>query len=505
MKRLTAPAAWLLLSLMLLGAFAACGDNNKKPPEPGSETLPDSKTEAIAESDVTTEFKLAPLDFNGETVSMLVTNRDASKDEFLAEGVNGAAINDAVYNRNVRVEQMLGVKLDVVLCPETTDAAVNNTVAAIVQSGIHSYDIVTAPSYTQVNAVAEGHFSDLSGIPNLDLSQPYWVSGYNDIMNLNGRQYTCLGAYSISMIRMMNVIVYNKNLFEDKHIEDLYEIAKAGDWTLDKQIEIIQDTYEDSSGDSQRGDNDFYGFIAGGLVTLDPYLISSDVHILGFNASEGAYEFVYDKDKFISVVEKVHQLISKNPNTWSVGDTSAVDTAFTPNKMNLFAELRGLMVGATVYQIESVLTPSGFEGDYGIVPQPKYNKDQENYRTYVQDQMTVMAVVSTIPDDRLEMVGATMEGIAYESQETVFPAYYETSLSYRFLKNPESKYMIDLIYSNISLETAILYSPIFGMITTLRTMLRSDAQNPSTTLTIQSTIWKSKLKELNSKMENIIH
>ena len=98
-----------------------------------------------------------------------------------------------------------------------------------------------------------------------------------------------------------------------------------------------------------------------------------------------------------------------------------------------------------------------------------------------------------------------MEGIAYESQETVFPAYYETSLSYRFLKNPESKYMIDLIYSNISLETAILYSPIFGMITTLRTMLRSDAQNPSTTLTIQSTIWKSKLKELNSKMENIIH
>ena len=173
--------------------------------------------------------------------------------------------------------------------------------------------------------------------------------------------------------------------------------------------------------------------------------------------------------------------------------------------MNLFAELHGLMVGSTVYQIESVLTPSGFEGDYVIVPQPKYNKDQENYKTYVQDQMTVMAVVSTIPDDRLEMVGATMEGLAYVSQEIVFPAYYETSLSYRFLKNPESKYMIDLIYSNISLETAILYSPIFGMITTLRTMLRSDAQNPSTTLTIQSTIWKSKLKELNSKMENIIH
>ena len=505
MKRLTLPAVWLLLAAMLTAALAGCGEGNK-PPEPGSDTNPSGgSTAAVDVTEGTTAFKLKELDFNNEKVTMLVTNRDASRDEFIAEGPNGASINDAVYSRNAQVEQMLGVKLDVVLCPETTDAAVNNTVAAVVQSGIHSYDIVTAPSYTQVNAVSEGHFTDLSEIPNLDLSQPYWVSGYNDIMNMNGRQYTCLGAYSISMIRMMNVIVYNKNLFEDKHIDDLYEIAKAGDWTLDKQLEIIQDTYEDSSGDSQRGEDDFYGFIAGGLVTLDPYLISSDVHILGFNASEGAYEFVYDKDKFISVVEKVHQLISKNPNTWSVGDTSAVDTAFTPNKMNLFAELHGLMVGSTVYQIESVLTPSGFEGDYGIVPQPKYNKDQENYKTYVQDQMTVMAVVSTIPDDRLEMVGATMEGLAYVSQEIVFPAYYETSLSYRFLKNPESKYMIDLIYSNISLETAILYSPIFGMITTLRTMLRSDAQNPSTTLTIQSTIWKSKLKELNSKMENIIH
>ena len=502
MKRLTAPAAWLLLSMILLGSFAGCGNNNT-PPGPGTETLPNAGTTAIAATERTTEFILAQLDFKGETVSMLVTNRDASKDEFLAEGVNGAAINDAVYNRNVRVEQMLGVKLDVVLCPETTDAAVNNTVAAIVQSGIHSYDIVTAPSYTQINAVAEGHFVDLSGIPNLDLSQPYWVKGYNEIMNIRGKQYTCLGAYSISMIRMMNVIVYNRDLFEDKHIEDLYGIAKAGGWTLDKQLEIIQDTYEDN-GDTKRGEDDFYGFITGGLVSLDPYLISSDVHILGFNAAEGAYEFVYDADKFISVVEKVHQLIQKNPNTWSVGDTSSVDTAFTPNKMNLFAERRGLMVSSTIYQIESVLTPSGFEDDYGIVPQPKYNEDQKDYKTYVQDQMTVMAVVSTITDDRLEMVGATMETLSYLSQEVVFPAYYETSLSYRFLKNPESKDMLDMMYSNISLEGAILYSPIFGMITTLRTMLRSDAQSPTTTLTIQKTVWKSKLNDLNSKLASII-
>ena len=494
----------LLLVFVMLAAITACSETKQQSEESSPESTAifaeDEETTAAVTVDPNYSYDLPELNFAEDEIKILAANRDASKDEFYADGITGNIISDAVYKRNSAVENKLNVTLNITLDPTASDYGCCNTIKNQVASGDEIYDLFTMVAYTPISYILEGDFRNLHNVPNLNLDKYYWVQGFNDIMDTGTKQYVCLGAYSISSIRMMNVIVYNKTLFETSGIEDIYQTVMDGKWTIEKQIDLITDTYSDLNGDGVHDAGDFYGFVGGGCVTADPYLVAFGSHFLSVDSTTGEYSFGYSSEKIVNAVNAFQKLVTDNPNTWSVGNTGSVDSAFTPDKMNIFADNRALMVGGTIYHIEAVLTPSEFTGEYGIAPQPKLNEDQENYYTYVQDQMTSMGVPSTVPDSRLAEIGAVMETISYESYQTVFPAYYETSLSYRFLQDYESKQMLDMIYSTISLEGAILYSPIFGMISTIRGLMRGDSGSPTSVLASQKNTWASKVKDLNAQL-----
>jgi len=371
-----------MLVFLMLASLASCGktDNPAGSEAAATTAAPDATEEitTVVTEDKSYVYELPEMNFNGETVRILAANRDASADEFNCKETNGAAINDAVYKRNCDVESKLGIELKVKLCASANDYGSCNIIKTQVASGDELYDLVTTPGYTPVTYIVEGDFHNLHEVENLNLDKSYWVQGFNEIMDNGTSQYVCLGAYSISAIRMMNVILYNKDLFTERNLEDPYEMAMNGNWTVENQLLLIADTYSDSNGNSTADEEDFYGFVAGGCVSVDPYLVAFDSRLLYLN-DDGEYILHIDNERLITAVEKVQELIFNNPNSYSVGANGNTDSAFTPNKINMFAAERCLMASSTIYQIESVLTPSGFDGDYGIVPQPKLDENQEDY------------------------------------------------------------------------------------------------------------------------------
>ena len=58
-------------------------------------------------------------------------------------------------------------------------------------------------------------------------------------------------------------------------------------------------------------------------------------------------------------------------------------------------------------------------------------------------------MVTIIPktNNKLEMTGAVLEALAYESRETVIPAYYDIALKGKYARDPESVEMLDLIFA----------------------------------------------------------
>lgn len=96
------------------------------------------------------------------------------------------------------------------------------------------------------------------------------------------------------------------------------------------------------------------------------------------------------------------------------------------------------------------------EDEYGILPYPKLDELQENYRTVVHD----CASIGVIPINcaHPEQTGAVLEAMNSESWKYVIPAWYETALKIKYVRDNVSAQMIDIIRDSITTEFAYVYA-----------------------------------------------
>ncbi|MCQ2427526.1 MAG: hypothetical protein MJ137_03855 [Clostridia bacterium] len=88
--------------------------------------------------------------------------------------------------------------------------------------------------------------------------------------------------------------------------------------------------------------------------------------------------------------------------------------------------------------------------DYGIIPYPKFDDEQEKYLTLVHDGTTIYCIPSTCTS--MKMVSAVTEALCAESWRTVTPAYFEVALKNRYASDMHSAAMIDLIRAGITTD-----------------------------------------------------
>ena len=148
------------------------------------------------------------------------------------------------------------------------------------------------------------------------------------------------------------------------------------------------------------------------------------------------------------------------------------------------------MATTAIYNIERTTQQLG-DIEYGIVPMPMLDKNQGGYYTGVQDQVSALGILSVVTDDRLQMVGATLECLASESYKIVVDEYYNNIMQYRFAQDVDTQEMLDIIYEGSCMPLACIYTGVlkegtsYGGITTfLRTIVaegyKAGGQNPTT-------------------------
>ena len=119
-----------LLAALLL---TSCGG------APAEETTSDTTaadvetTPAETETSVDDFFKVAAEDNGGKTFSLLTTETQSY--EYDAEELSGDVVNDAVYERNLAVEELLGIDFNFVYKPG--DWANKDSYCQIITNSIH--------------------------------------------------------------------------------------------------------------------------------------------------------------------------------------------------------------------------------------------------------------------------------------------------------------------------------------------------------------------------------
>ena len=419
-------------------------------------------TDETTVTEITTEDPLyqcelpKDLNYGGETVTMILAGGEGHTDEFLSESLGQGIVSDAVYERNVAVENMLSVKLEFFV-----HGSVNDALDRDIQSGSCEYEIVDNVTFIACIPAISGKYLNLNALEYIDTSKHYWNQGYNEMSTFTdeNKQYLASGALAISMYRLAYMTLYNKTLFEDYKIDDLYQTIVDGKWTLDLQYTLAKDHYFDKDGDGKVSQGDFYGFITGDTVSVDPYMVTSDIHMIGKDPATGDLVFHKEEVSRVSDLCDKLQLIYNDSSVYvykGMEDIVASDSA-----IDHFMMENALMVTSLFYKMETNFDRlAGMS--YGIAPIPKYDEFQKEYHSYVQAAVSSFGISAGINDpEQQEKCAATLEAMAYHSYLLIRPAYYETVLSDRYMQDPQSMEVLNLIFDTLDFDFASCWSDIF--------------------------------------------
>ncbi len=449
-----------ILSALFLAAVlvssAACGG---KTPAETSPSVP-ADTTAAEESPYDENGYLLdnlPKDLNlgGKTVSIYVRG-DNLTTEYAADA-SGDIVDDAIYGRNLTVEERLNVKLN--YFANTGNDVWNernkymDTVRASVMTKDGSIDMTAALSYMAPYMAQEGLFFNLiaADMPYLEFTQPWWSASLINELAFGSKLYYASGDASLGLIKGMFCYYFNKGLITDYKLESPYELVKAGKWTLDKNQEMSAVAYKDLNGNgkAEYGEDQFGTFILS-VDFIPNYLISSGRRMTERNA-DGLPEAVLGSEPVMNFFDRMIRFMEQESNGVSQTNT---------DYQNIFHEGRTLFLAA---QFSTSETMRQIEHDFGVIPYPKFDEKQENYLT--SSRATYSAFSIPITTDR-NTAAAVLEAIASESYRSVTPAYYETALKAKYSRDDVSSQMFDIIRQSVCYEFGIFHSILLNGITT---------------------------------------
>ncbi|MBE6694126.1 MAG: hypothetical protein E7589_05115 [Ruminococcaceae bacterium] len=502
---LTKVLCLLLAIAMLVPALVACdnGDGNETT-DNTSTTGTESTTDAATTVDPDEMHDLpADLNYGGAEVTMLTAWVDMHEDEFYLEddyAPTGELVPDAVYHRNYAVEKQLNI--DLVTLTRDRNEYLNSTHMTDHQSGLGEYQIIADSTTNKGVMIIDGYYHDLGNFEYLDLSKKYWSQGFGEVVTFGeeNKQYLATGAIAVSLYRMMFATIYNQKDLNTYGLEDPYQKVMDGEWTLDAQKAMIANTFAERDNDGKPSDGDYYGLLTGVSTCMDPYLVSSKVELIKKDKDD--YTWYYDTDELpylVDVAEKV-QALTSDDNTYCF--EKEADHPAKNDIILKFAEREGMMATFLFYALEKSIGEINF--DYGIAPIPKYSTDQDEYYTYVQDMATSVGVSSVVNDEKaMERIGATLEALGYYSSIYIEEAYFKKSMSLKFLKDPRSQDIINLLYDSVAIDFCGMMSSAiesFKLRDQLRPVLGSVSQETVVTLLNKNqTALNRNLKTINRK------
>lgn len=487
----------LALAVLMLFSVVACGDNGKQKgttAKPGETTEPENRYDDLPDN----------LDFDGKEIKLFSIVQTVNTNSFDAER-SGDVIDNAVYDRNVNIENRLNCNIVVEERTYSNDDVMYTEMQNL--AGNPTYHILAHACYKMVQLAVEGMLVDLASQEFVDLEKDYYDDGYNSALNAGGRQYLVTGKMTIAWYRYQIVTLFNRNLFKKANIDlaSPYQTVIDQNWDVAEMQRIANMLYIDLDEDGNYNEADQYGYfmyVGTGSSLTDGFMGAFNLHLI--NKSEDGYYMLdptYSPDPWVIAIGNYLDLLGAvgtfQSNT--IGST-AVEAKFT-------AEEAG-MINYRLFVVESdaMVTLSRKKEGYGILPLPKASKEQADYVSYVQDQVIVFGIPASWTGDDLTMCGQFLEAFASESYNTTMPAYYEKALTKKYVYDEPSKKMIEIIDSNIVVDPVNVYYGKYFNFTTgaLRATYDLSGANKPVNQALASAIGGGAFQERIDKLNNTL-
>ena len=422
----------LCLLLAALLVCSACGDTLT----PGKDTSEASENQSSASPESTGYTDdLGDYDFKGETFSIYTRTTPLFYPYLDRTEETGDLIDDAVYNRNRKLEERFNFVFD----EQYYDYMVEGSDAPrkLLLAGDDTYDLHEGRCIILFNYASEGFMYTLDELAQIDPSKPYWNDQlYNDL-SVCGEHYFVVGAFNISAYDFTHVMLFNKGLVDDLKLEDPYSLVRSGKWTFDRFNEMARAAVSDLDGNSVMDDKDQYGYLSLAKQVMPGFWIAGGTVSVKKNSEDGLEYTAPTDSKFVDVCQKIFD-ITWSDNIWHRVPIS-VDRE---EEMQLFCDGHSLFANSSCFQISSIRDAAT---DFGILPYPKYDESQDKYYSRIEG-CELFGVPKS--NQNPEMAAVILEAMACESMNSVLPAYYDVALKVKFTRDDESAEMLDIAFEN---------------------------------------------------------
>lgn len=450
-----------LLAALLILPVVSCAkkDGETTGENTTAAVVPDSETEASTVDDRGFIKDDLPDNLNFDTEINVLYWDDYTMTEFFVDEPNGNNIDSAIYSRNLKVEDRLGVSLKYTGTPGSADymTAYTAKVAADFKSD-HFYDIYATYSRTPPALSLSGYLRNLNSIEYFNSEKPWWPKALVTEVEINGKLYFASGDISTNMLWMMIGTFYNRKLYEDRMADELFsetpeELVKQNKWTLERLFKMTGDIYEDMNTDGKKDSGDSYGMII--------YTTNIDA----FQTAAGITSIIKNPDGHLSVSPDFEgergtdlcQLVGdfiKKQGVYNENSTKVRDIFF--EERAIFCMDRCFIVAGK----DNHVNQTKIDFSFGIVPQPKYTEDQEDYGTNLGHPFTMYCVSDTSHD--VDASGAVLEALGSESYRLVTPEVFESTMKVRYADGAEVAEMYDTLRRTVSFDIGRLYAGTFG-------------------------------------------
>jgi len=445
-KTLSAFLAVLTLLTTLLASCSEQASDDTAVSDNGNSTA-DISEETIASE---TEPALAEYDFGGQEIRFFVWD----KSELSKTEETGDFLDDAIYRKNRKIEEDYNVKFSFTDFAHDTTTKGWNSYYTVLESSIlagdNSINIAGGYASRLINAVtitANGLFHDLASFPEIDFTADHWNGKALENIMLGNKLYFASGNISHDFYDMAVAMIFSKKLFSDYGMDNIYDIVSEGSWTFDELKRLSKNGVKDVNNDGIFDENDSYGYVTGWNFPVDALSPAFGVELIKKDADGNPY-IVGMNDKMASVAYEIKEFLFGSSNALWVSDADSVE---------VFRDHRAVISACTMRYVQSM---RDVDFDLGIIPYPKWNEEQEDYRSYVVFSDTTAYVVPITADGTAEC--AVLEALSYYGAQNILPEYFEVQLKGKTSRDNDSEAMLDIIYSTIIYDTAALYSTALG-------------------------------------------
>lgn len=448
-----------VLSVVVLAAACATQGDGKDT-TPTVDTTTDAFTDAggnVVSGDIDENGYLkdelpSDLDYQNQTITFLVWDGQ-SYEEFSSEA-SGDPVENALYERNLAVEDRLGVTLNFIKTKGGSSDVnefsqmVNNDIAA---GTAHEFDMIAAYSRTTAMCAYKGYCQNLLDTRYFDVEKPWWPDTLMNQSAMNDKLYFCSGDISLSLFHNLDIIYVNKSMADNygTPVENMYQMVLDGEWTLDKLIELTANIYIDSNTDGVRGNEDTYGFIAANTQS-QPLVWGCGITAIDVKDGKMVISDSFTGEKMQGVLTKLCDWLHNSEGAYFASATSVGNEAFADSRCLFFSNIASY-------------TMSKFKGiaglTVGILPPPKYNERQSDYYSVMGNAFSLYAIINNGTD--ADMCSAVLECMGSEGYRTISPAIFESAMKIKYASDDTTSKMYDIIRGGAIFDNGRIFSSVF--------------------------------------------